>query len=72
MVASLDAERTLRGYRAVETIYHAYLTGRILMIVSRRGAGDAAELVFIPRKRWRSQSLTPEVAGMRLAAPWAA
>jgi hypothetical protein len=57
--ASLEAERTLRGYRAVETIYHAYLTGLILMVVSRRGAGDAAELVFRLFRRQQLEKFLP-------------
>jgi len=34
------------GWRAVETIYHSYLTSLILHSVTRRRAADAAELVF--------------------------
>jgi hypothetical protein len=34
------------AWRAVETLYHAYLTGLLLYTVSRRGAADAASLVF--------------------------
>jgi hypothetical protein len=41
---TLSAEA--RAWRAVETLYHAYLTGLILFAVSRRGAADAARLVF--------------------------
>jgi len=40
----LDA--VLRGYQAVEVVYHAYLTGLILATASRRGREDAAALVF--------------------------
>ncbi|HVQ77298.1 MAG TPA: hypothetical protein VMT79_17375, partial [Candidatus Binatia bacterium] len=35
-----------RGYQAVAALYHAYLTGLILTVVTRRGAAAAAELVF--------------------------
>lgn len=52
-------ERTLRGYRAVETIYHAYLTGLILMTVSRRGAADAADLVFRLFRRQQLEKFLP-------------
>ena len=31
------------AYRAVEHIYHSYLTGLILMLASRAGAAHAAE-----------------------------
>lgn len=53
------AARTLAGYRAVETIYHAYLTGLILMVVSRRGARDAAELVFRLFRRQQLEKFLP-------------
>jgi len=53
------ADTTLRAYRAVETIYHAYLTGLILMVVSRRGAGDAAELVFRLFRRQQGEKFLP-------------
>jgi hypothetical protein len=58
-VATDDAERTLRGYRAVEMIYHAYLTGLILMVVSRRGTDDAAELVFRLFRRQQLEKFLP-------------
>jgi hypothetical protein len=58
-VAADDAGETLRGYRAVETIYHAYLTGLILMVVSRRGAGVAAELVFRLFRRQQLEKFLP-------------
>ena len=34
------------AWRAVADLYHAYFTGLILTIVSRRGTADAAEFVF--------------------------
>jgi hypothetical protein len=63
----LSDDRTLRGYRAVETIYHAYLTGLILMVVSRRGANDAAELVFRLFRRQQLEKFLPglEKLGLR-------
>lgn len=57
----MTADRSLRGYRAVETIYHAYLTGLILMVVSRRGGSDAAELVF---RLFRRQQLAKFLPGL--------
>lgn len=50
---------TVSTYRAVETIYHAYLTGLILMVVSRRGAADAAELVFQLFRRQQLEKFLP-------------
>jgi hypothetical protein len=49
------------GWRAVETIYHAYLTGLILHTVTRRGATDAAELVF---RTFRAQHLAKFLPGL--------
>ena len=58
---------SIPGYRAVETIYHAYLTGLILMVVSRRGAADAAELVFQLFRRQQLEKFLPglEKLGLR-------
>ena len=58
------------GLRAVELIYHSYLTGLILMLVSRAGAAKAAEVVF---RTFRRQQLaefparTPQARPRRLA-----
>ena len=62
-----ERETTVRSYRAVETIYHAYLTGLILMVVSRRGAADAAELVFRLFRRQQLEKFLPglEKLGLR-------
>ena len=49
----------VRGYRAVETLYHAYLTGVILMVVTRRGNKDAAELVFRLFRRQHLEKFLP-------------
>lgn len=58
---------TLAGYHAVETIYHAYLTGLILMVVSRRGAVDAAELVFRLFRRQQLDKFLPGLEKLGLA-----
>lgn len=50
------------GYRAVERLYHAYLTGLILAAVMRRGADDTAELVF---RLFRRQHLERFLPGLR-------
>jgi hypothetical protein len=42
------------AFAAVELIYHSYLTGLILMLVSRAGAAKAAEVVF---RTFRRQQL---------------
>ncbi|HYW64332.1 MAG TPA: hypothetical protein VE865_14155, partial [Bradyrhizobium sp.] len=33
-------------WRSVADLYHAYFTGLILTVVTRRGTADAAEFVF--------------------------
>lgn len=53
------ADTTVRGYRAVETIYHAYLTGLILTVVTRRGRADAAELLFRTFRRQHLEKFLP-------------
>ena len=50
-----------RAWRAVEAVYHAYLTGLILHTVTRRGATDAAELVF---RTFRAQHLAKFLPGL--------
>ena len=50
------------AYRAVELIYHSYLTGLILMLVSRAGAEPAAEVVF---RTFRRQQLARFLPGLK-------
>jgi hypothetical protein len=50
------------AYRAVELIYHAYLTGLILMLSSRAGPQRAAEIVF---RTFRRQQLARFLPGMK-------
>src|SRR5262249_52253437 len=50
------------AYRAVELIYHSYLTGLILMLVSRAGAAAAAEVVF---RTFRRQQLARFLPGLK-------
>lgn len=49
------------AFAAVELIYHAYLTGLVLMLVSRAGASKAAEIVF---RTFRRQQLARFVPGL--------
>src|SRR5918911_5680911 len=49
------------AYRAVERIYHSYLTGLILMLASRAGAARAAEVVF---RTFRRQQLARFLPGL--------
>jgi hypothetical protein len=50
------------AFAAVELIYHSYLTGLILMLVSRAGAAKAAEVVF---RTFRRQQLAKFLPGLR-------
>jgi len=53
---------TSTQYQAVETIYHAFLTGLILSTVVHRSRTDAAELVF---RTFRRQHLEKFLPGLR-------
>ena len=48
-----------RALVAVAELYHAWLTGLILMVVSRRGGADAAELVFRIFRRQQLEKFLP-------------
>jgi hypothetical protein len=50
------------AYRAVELIYHSYLTGLILTLASRAGAARAAEVVF---RTFRRQQLARFLPGLK-------
>lgn len=50
------------AYRAVEMIYHAYLTGLILALITRAGPRQAAEVVF---RTFRRQQLARFLPGLK-------
>ena len=50
------------AYAAVEHLYHAYLTGLILMLVTRAGADIAAEVVFRARRPPRGARVARQAA----------
>jgi hypothetical protein len=50
------------AYAAIERIYHAYLTGLILMLASRAGPDRAAEVVF---RTFRRQQLARFLPGLQ-------
>lgn len=50
------------AFAAIELIYHSYLTGLVLMLVSRAGAAKAAEIVF---RTFRRQQLARFVHGLQ-------
>ncbi len=61
MLAAMSDAASANAWRAVETVYHAYLTGLILHTVVRRGAVDAEELVF---RTFRTQHLAKFLPGL--------
>src|SRR5271167_3153647 len=66
MTASMDDRSKptadAAAFAAIELIYHSYLTGLILMLVSRAGAAKAAEVVF---RTFRRQQLARFLPGLR-------
>jgi hypothetical protein len=56
-----------RAYGAVETLYHAYLTGLILAAITRLGTPTATELVFRTFRRQHLEKFLPglEKLGLR-------
>jgi hypothetical protein len=50
------------AYAAVEAIYHAYLTGLILALVTRASTASAAEVVF---RTFRRQQLARFLPGLQ-------
>jgi hypothetical protein len=46
-------------WRAVAELYHAYFTGLILTVVTRRGTADAAEFVFRVFRRQQQERFLP-------------
>ena len=60
MSARTDANSVTRArWRAVADLYHAYFTGLILAVVTRRGAADAAEFVFRIFRRQQQERFLP-------------
>src|SRR5256714_5035485 len=58
---------SVRAWEAVGDLYHAYLTGLILTVVTRRSAADAAALVFRLFRRQQLEKFLPglEKLGLR-------
>src|SRR5437016_10528673 len=50
---------SVRAWEAVGDLYHAYLTGLILTVVTRRSAADAAALVFRLFRRQQLEKFLP-------------
>jgi hypothetical protein len=60
-------EAEWRRWRAVADLYHAYFTGLILTMVTRRGTSDAAEFVFRVFRRQQQERFLPGLDKLGLA-----
>src|SRR6202011_1545226 len=61
-VADSAQEAQWLKWRAVAELYHAYFTGLILTVVTRRGTADAAEFVFRVFRRQQQERFLPGLA----------
>ena len=61
MTAASDTaqETQWKRWRAIADLYHAYFTGLILTVVTRRGTADAAEFVFRVFRRQQQERFLP-------------
>src|SRR5258708_31768287 len=61
-----DETKWLR-WRSVADLYHAYFTGLILSVVTRRGTADAAEFVFRVFRRQQQDRFLPGLEKLGLS-----
>jgi hypothetical protein len=54
-------------WRAIADLYHAYFTGLILTVVTRRGTADAAEFVFRVFRRQQQERFLPGLKKLGLS-----
>jgi hypothetical protein len=54
-------------WRAIADLYHAYFTGLILTVVTRRGTADAAEFVFRVFRRQQQERFLPGLTKLGLS-----
>ena len=54
-------------WRSVAELYHAYFTGLILCVVTRRGTADAAEFVFRVFRRQQQERFLPGLEKLGLS-----
>jgi hypothetical protein len=64
--AGTDQAKWLR-WRGVADLYHAYFTGLILTVVTRRGTSDAAEFVFRVFRRQQQERFLPGLEKLGLS-----
>jgi hypothetical protein len=69
MNGTTDAAREAQWlkWRGVADLYHAYFTGLILTVVTRRGAADAAEFVFRVFRRQQQERFLPGLEKLGLS-----
>jgi hypothetical protein len=60
-------EAQWRKWRSVADLYHAYFTGLILTVVTRRGTVDAAEFVFRVFRRQQQERFLPGLTKLGLS-----
>ena len=60
-------EAQWKRWRAVADLYHAYFTGLILTVVTRRGTADAAEFVFRVFRRQQQERFLPGLEKLGLS-----
>jgi hypothetical protein len=69
MTAGQDArEAQWLKWRSVADLYHAFFTGLILTVVTRRGTADAAEFVFRVFRRQQQERFLPGLEKLGLSA----
>ncbi|MBR1222015.1 hypothetical protein JQ557_28710 [Bradyrhizobium sp. U87765 SZCCT0131] len=61
-----DGRTGVAEWRAVADLHHAYFTGLIMSVVTRRSAGDAAEFVFRVFRRQHHERFLPGLAKLGL------
>jgi hypothetical protein len=69
MTAGQDDEQQAQWlrWRSVADLYHAYFTGLILTVVTRRGTADAAEFVFRVFRRQQQERFLPGLEKLGLS-----
>ena len=69
MTAGQDQAREAQWlkWRSVADLYHAYFTGLILTVVTRRGTADAAEFVFRVFRRQQQERFLPGLEKLGLS-----
>ena len=65
--SSAAQEAQWRKWRSVADLYHAYFTGLILTVVTRRGTADAAEFMFRVFRRQQQERFLPGLEKLGLS-----